>query len=116
MSVEQLGTCVALHLPLMLVSSRFLTFIFILPFLSSATGTYTSYTGSNCGGTATTQSQSIAGCMTDDDDSHDDAYFPGDASETMAMSCTSGAASLMNSLGAKAVLALVVGAAAFLSI
>jgi hypothetical protein len=75
----------------------------------------TVYTETDCSGTAATTTVPTGMCMTDDDDDSSGTYSVGAQSDTQTITCTSGAASLVNSLGAKAVLAIVVGAAAFLS-
>jgi hypothetical protein len=51
----------------------------------------------------------------DDDTPVDDTYYAGDAAESAKMTCSNDAASLVNSLGAKTVLAIVVGAAAYMA-
>lgn len=76
----------------------------------------TDYASADCTGAAASNTELTGTCTVDaDDDTGDDAYSPGDGSETMSVTCTSGAASLANTLGAKAVLAIVLGAVAFLS-
>jgi hypothetical protein len=57
-------------------------------------------------------------CFVDtNDDTIDDTYAPGNGATNYEIMCagSNGAASLMNSLGAKTVLAIVLGAVAFLS-
>jgi hypothetical protein len=85
---------------------------------TAGTVSMTVYSGSDCTGTSSSVTEAAGTCNTDDDDdgvADDNSYSPGDGSVTMKVTCTSGAASLANSLGAKAVLAIVLGAVAFLS-
>jgi hypothetical protein len=96
-----------------LFPSHFPAFLLVCTSIDAVT--VTSYSADDCAGTSSVISAPTGLCASDDDDDSSGYYSPGAKSDAQTLSCTSGAASLVNSLGAKAVLALVVGAAAFLS-